>query len=147
MRLRLMLSVPVILAATAIVPAAVGAGDGVSPKVSPKSGGTKQTFTVSFTPRQRTGVKGVVSTYYSVEARTRARSGCVAARVVKVTNTRAGVKRRALLKPGSKWCKGRFTGNVWLVSQPRCGTKPKPGPCPTFPATRRRAGSFSYRVR
>jgi hypothetical protein len=126
---------------------ASAAGTAVSPRVSPKTGGPKTAFTVSFKTRQETSRAGIIDRHYPVEISRKRRKGCIYLRSVRVRYARSGVRVRTVVRAGkrtARWCRGAFTGRVFYVEEPSCRNQPG---CPSFPSTRRQVGKFSVRVR
>jgi opacity protein-like surface antigen len=147
MRLSPLLLLGCVLAAV-IASAALAASPSVRPKVTPKDGTARTAFKVSFKTREATGTVGVINRHYAVEiSRKRPPKGCSPGAYAKVKKTKAGANVRVTLRPGKRrWCKGKFAGRVYLVSENRCRIT-KQTPCPSFPSERQQVGRFSVQVR
>jgi hypothetical protein len=94
-------------------------------KVSPRTGGKKAKFGVSFQAPDSVST----GSQYTISATGPAnKHGCVASASQSVFSAQQGSMVKVMLKPGSgkRWCFGTFKGTVERVIRPACGGCPPP---------------------
>jgi hypothetical protein len=124
---------PNALAGTSQVPSA----DATHPHVTPRVGGRRRTFELSFTVAQVPGHSGLEYTYYRavVSPPARARASCSPTQPALVTTgSFREVKTIALRPPTHGWCGGQYDVTVYLQRTSTCGppleAQPRLVPCP-----------------
>ncbi len=123
------------------------------PRVRPKVGGARTSFTLWFTLRQAPGHAGVLATDYRVQVSppSHARASCWPAQPAPVQMGRKGeTVRRRLATPSTGWCVARYAVTVYLQRGPYCppptAGKP-PTPCPEFATQELKVGEVRFTVR
>lgn len=122
------------------------------PRVRPRVGGRRTTFTLSFTLRQTPGHSGVMQTDYRVEISPRQRSpaACSPSQPAPITSGTAGeVVRLALAPPSHGWCARTYRVTVFLERGPYCPpphSGGSPTPCPEFATQELDVGRARFRV-
>lgn len=123
------------------------------PRVRPRFGGARTSFTVWFTLREAPGHAGVLATDYRVQVSppSQARASCWPTQPAPVQAGRKGATARLRLPtPSAGWCIARYTVTVYLQRGPYCpppvAGKP-PTPCPEFATQELDVGTAHFTVR
>lgn len=120
------------------------------PQITPKRGGPRTVFVVHLTSRLRLSPHGVVQAMYRLGATTPPKRGCD--REVMSTIHRGAVdeRLRVVLRPGRlAWCRGDWSGVVYLLRGPRCaqGSAAPNSRCPKFASQLIEVGRLRWQVR
>ncbi len=136
MEIRRFIAVPLAIAGAVGITAALEVTDALAgtatatsqqqthPSVSPRVGGKRTTYTVSFTMQQTPRRVGTLRSYYRVEVSPPAHAGssCTPAQPGPITSGTAGSMSRVRLHPTARsWCAGRYHVTVFWQSFSSCG--------------------------